>query len=146
MVSDPGPFSHICLYIAICPYVTVIQLFPNVFHLPGYMVGRSVEQFCERVTLLSKFTGFYPNIFSAICVTKLNMFLRTNFSALQSKLGSFSKLSDQGLFERQPQNTSVFFFNGFYCRWQPLVWGETWRKKLLAMVNLSYANFKVSQN
>ena len=48
MVSDPGPFSLNCLFLAICPYFKVIQLFLKVFHLPGYMVGRCGEQFCEQ--------------------------------------------------------------------------------------------------
>ena len=47
MVSDPGPFSLNCLFIAICPYFKVIQLFLKVFYFPGYMVGRCGEQFCE---------------------------------------------------------------------------------------------------
>ena len=48
MVSDPVPFSLNCLFLAICPYFKVIQLFLKVFHLPGYMVGRCGEQFCEQ--------------------------------------------------------------------------------------------------
>ena len=48
MVLDPGPFSLNCLFLAICPYFKVIQLFLKVFHLPGYMVGRFGEQFSLR--------------------------------------------------------------------------------------------------
>ena len=48
MVSDPGAFSIKCLFLAICPYFKVIKLFLKVFHLPGYMVGSSGEQFCEQ--------------------------------------------------------------------------------------------------
>ena len=48
MVSDPGPFSFNCLFLAMCPYFKVIQLFLKVFHLPRYMVGGCGEQFCEQ--------------------------------------------------------------------------------------------------
>ena len=51
MVSDPGPISLYGLFQAICPHFKVIQLFLKVFHLPGYMVGRCGEQFCEQVLL-----------------------------------------------------------------------------------------------
>ena len=48
MVSDPGPFSRHCIFIAFCPYFKVIRLFLKVFQPPGYMVGRCGEQFCEQ--------------------------------------------------------------------------------------------------
>ena len=44
-------FSLNCLFLANCTYFKVIQLFLKVFHLPGYMVGRCGEQFCEQVLL-----------------------------------------------------------------------------------------------
>ena len=49
------------------------------------MVAMCGEQFYEqdlRATMLSKVIGFYPKICPAIRLTKLNMFLGTNFSAL----------------------------------------------------------------
>ena len=48
MVSDPGPFSLNCLFLASCPYFKVIKLFLKVLHLPGYTVGRCGEQFFEQ--------------------------------------------------------------------------------------------------
>ena len=112
---------------------------------PPWVHGRKVRWtvlwtwLVKRATMLSKVTGFYPKICSSISLTKLNMFLRTNFFCTP-----FSESSDQGLSKCQPQNKSWFKIVGFYCRfkWQPLVRGKTWRKKLLEMVKLSCAHFK----
>ena len=68
--------------------------------------------------MFSKVNGFYPKICPAIGLTKINMFLRTNVSVLQSKLGPFSESSDQGLSGRQPQNKSVSKDVGLYCRFK----------------------------
>ena len=47
--------------------------------------------------MLSKVTGFYPKNCLSIGLRNLHMFLRTNLSALRSKLGPFSKSSNQWL-------------------------------------------------
>ena len=61
-------------------------------------------------TVLVKDTVFYLKICPAIGHIKLHIFLRTNFSALQSKEGPFSESSDQRLSGHPPQKFSLAIF------------------------------------
>ena len=75
-----------------------------------------------RPTLLSKDTAFYLKICLALGLTKLHLFVRTNFSPLQSRLGPFSESSDQGLLVCQPQNVSLSNNLGFYSRFKQYIY------------------------
>ena len=55
----------------------------------------------KRANMLSKVTRFNPKICPVIVISNIHMFLGTNFAALQSKLGPFSKSSDVNLNKSQ---------------------------------------------
>ena len=120
------PFAWLSfIFLSICHYFKVIKLFLKVFHLPGYMVGRCVEHFCEQ-DLLRWQLCCQKSLYSTSKSVQQYAFPNLICSSEPFFLGPFSQSFDRGLLGQLPQNKSIFK-TSLYCRfkWQLLVRGET---------------------
>ena len=93
-------------------------------------------------TNLVRGLGFIAWLYQESYLTKLNMFLRTNLSVLQSKLNPFSESYDQGLSGRQPQNKSLSKCLAFIAGLSDnlVSGGKREEKKLLVKLSFAHCN------
>ena len=148
MVSDPGPFSLNCLFLAICPYFKVIQLFLKVFYFPGYMVGRCGEQFCEQDLLsgplcCQKSLNSTPKSVLLYALTNLICPSEPIFVQSNQNYDHFPNPLIKGFQDVNLKRSHYITFLDFIAGLSDsLLSGGKHEKKLLEMVKLSFSHFK----